>query len=289
MKISLACWPSRLPGEAVAGFVAAAAAADRAGLFSIHLGEHVLIGSRTDRYPYGRFEFGRDVPWPDPLICLAAAAVVTSRIRLSTGALLAPLRPPAVLAKEIATLDVLSQGRTQPVFGVGWQREEYEACRVPWSQRYTLLEGNLVFCRNAWQQPVFSVAGLEDVTCVPRPSQPRVPVLLALAPTDRNVERIARLADGWCPMLTSPEELRAAVTRLREAFERHDRDPDDVIVRAPAPLYLTPAGRLDVKATYAAAEQLRAAGATVVAIGLPPGLRSPSEVTDTIDAIAAGA
>ena len=69
---------------------------------------------------------------------LAALAVSTSTLRLSSGVLLTPLRSAALVAKSLATLDVLSNGRAEPGLGVGWQREEYEASGVAWDQRYRL-------------------------------------------------------------------------------------------------------------------------------------------------------
>jgi alkanesulfonate monooxygenase SsuD/methylene tetrahydromethanopterin reductase-like flavin-dependent oxidoreductase (luciferase family) len=105
--------------------------ADESGIDQIALSDHVLMGERTDRYPYGTFPFAPDEPWMEPLTTLAAIASVTRRVRLATGILIAPLRPPPLLAKTIATLDVLSNGRVDFGVGVGWQREEYEASSVP--------------------------------------------------------------------------------------------------------------------------------------------------------------
>ena len=101
--------------------------ADDLGFYQMVMTDHVVMGNRTDRYPYGEFPSPPETPWHDPLITLAAIASVTSHIRLSTSVLISPLRPPVVLAKMIATLDQLSHGRVDLGVGTGWQREEYEA------------------------------------------------------------------------------------------------------------------------------------------------------------------
>src|SRR6185295_7017111 len=85
--------------------------AERAGIDQITLGDHLLIGRDLSRYPFGTFASPIDYPWMEPITLLAAISSVTERIRLSTGILISPLRPAALLAKQLATLDVLSGGR----------------------------------------------------------------------------------------------------------------------------------------------------------------------------------
>src|SRR5688572_29164166 len=106
MKVGLFCRPHQLPGGSADLFPVAARLAEETGLHSIHLGEHLIMGAHPDRYPYGEFTHAHRTPWFEPLIMLGAAAAATTRIRLSTGVLLSPLRSPILLAKSIATLDV---------------------------------------------------------------------------------------------------------------------------------------------------------------------------------------
>ena len=105
--------------------------AEQAGVDRIMLTDHVVMGEHTDKYPYGPFPFPPETAWLEPLASLAHMAAVTSQVRFSTKILIAPLRPAAVLAKTLATMDVLSQGRLEVGVGTGWQREEYEAASVP--------------------------------------------------------------------------------------------------------------------------------------------------------------
>ena len=109
--------------------------AEQAGVDRIMLTDHVVMGKHTDKYPYGPFPFPPETAWLEPLASIAHMAAVTERVRFSTKILIAPLRPAAVLAKTLATMDVLSQGRLEVGVGTGWQREEYEAAGVPWNQR----------------------------------------------------------------------------------------------------------------------------------------------------------
>ena len=78
-------------------------------------------------------------------------AAVTERVRFSTKILIAPLRPAAVLAKTLATMDVLSQGRLEVGVGTGWQREEYEAAGVPWTERGRRLTDTIAACKTLWR------------------------------------------------------------------------------------------------------------------------------------------
>src|SRR5262245_58425459 len=105
--------------------------AEGEGIDLVSITDHVAMGPRTDRYPYGPFPVGPEWPWPEPMVVLSAIAAVTERIRLSMSVLIAPLRSAALLAKQAATLDAISGGRLDLGVGVGWQEEEYLASGIP--------------------------------------------------------------------------------------------------------------------------------------------------------------
>ncbi len=271
MRVELFFRPHLYPGGDLRGILDVAQAADTAGLRAIMFGEHLVVGSRLDRYPYGAFSHPRLTPWLDPLTTLAAVAAVTSQLRLSTGVLLVPLRPAAVLAKAVATLDVLSAGRVELGIGTGWQREEYDAVGRSWSSRYEAFDECVSLCRSLWEGgPVQACSGdaiLDGVVALPPPVQPRIPLLYGVAATPAHVERIARLGDGWWPVGATPQKVAAGVDALREAFQCQDRDPGTLRVRVSLPAVQGSGGRFDAAATMGPARDFFAAGATTICTG----------------------
>lgn len=137
-----------------------AIAADRAGVDQLVVSDHVVMGQNLDAYAkseLGGREGGR-LPtdsfgsWLEPLTLLAVISGLTSTIRLGTGVLIAGLRRPVVLAKSVATLDVLSCGRVDLGVGIGWQREEYEAAGLSFHRRGRILDHTLEVCQILWQE-----------------------------------------------------------------------------------------------------------------------------------------
>ena len=137
----------RLYGKDLSGVVDTARVAEAAGIHQIALPDHLAIGPNTDAYPYGKFPLPNSEPWLEPVTTLAAIAGATRRIRLGTGVLIAPLRPALLLAKSLATLDVLSRGRVDLGVGLGWQREEFEAAGVAFEGRAARMDDTLRACR----------------------------------------------------------------------------------------------------------------------------------------------
>jgi probable F420-dependent oxidoreductase len=224
-------------------------AADEAGVDTLVLVDHVVLGGDLSGYPYGPFATAPDAPWLEPLTCLAAIAGRTTRARLMTGVLIAPLRPPALLAKTAATLDVLSGGRLDLGVGTGWLDKEYEAVGVDFKQRGRLLDDALDACATLWQggptdfdSPRLSFA---DVYCDPRPHQPDgIPFWIGGDLHDRNLARLVRRCSGWIPSPTARRrEIAAGIERLDAALEAAGRDPGEVRVRIGAPAAADDAGR----------------------------------------------
>jgi probable F420-dependent oxidoreductase len=216
-----------------------AVSADEAGVDQVNVTDHVVMGGRPNRYPYGCFPVKQRHPWPEPLTVLAAFASVTRRVRLATGVLIAPLRPAPLLAKQAATLDALSEGRLDLGVGVGWQREEYLACGVDFELRWRLLDETLRTARELWRgSPVHAQRGatvLDGVVSSPVPVQDRLPVWFGVAATPRHARRIAELGDGWVPIERDPEQIAAGVALVRDAFRAAGRATAELIVRAKLP------------------------------------------------------
>lgn len=273
-----------LLGDDLARIVEVARLADEAGVDQIVLPDHLAIGPRTDRYPYGRMPLPPDEPWLEPLTVLAAMAAATGRVRLGTGIAIVPLRRALVLAKTAATVDVLSRGRLDLGVGVGWQEEEFQAAGVPFAERWSLLDDGLRACRALWSEAPASFSSpslaFENVRCLPHPLQEGgIPLWFGVAPTPRNARRIAELGCGWLPMTSDAEELRAGRETIAAAFADAGRDPADLRVRTNAPLARDASGRPDLEATLAgAAEFAEAAEVDVVAFALPAFARRFEEV-----------
>ena len=195
-----------------------------------------------------------------------------------------------MLAKQIATLDVLSGGRVEPGLGVGWQREEFEASGIPWADRYKRFDEVVRACRLLWGEQPTTVPGIggdvEEVRAFPRPVQRRVPLLMGLAPTPANARRIAEYGDGWCPVGQTPDQVRDGLKVIREAFAAVGRDPDALVVRVQAPLVRRPDGRIDVPATLAVAPDYEAAGATVLSVTPTVGCTDMRQVESAIAEVA---
>jgi probable F420-dependent oxidoreductase len=291
LNVSLFCRPHEVPGASLRSCIEVARDADAAGLYSIHFGEHLVMGNRTDRYPYGTFAHDDDTPWLEPMTTLAAMAAVTERIRLSTGVLLAPLRPAVLLAKTVATLDVLSQGRVELGVGTGWQREEYAAAGVSWGSRRRLLDDTVAACRQLWgQQPASfdsETVTFTALTALPRPVQARVPVLYGVAITPSSAATIAQLGDGWCPVGYDVDQVRAGVELLRNEFEAAGRAADELRVRVRLPDATFDGANFDFAAPLSSVPALLDAGATVFSLSIPSGLESMDDLRRYVAALAA--
>ncbi len=214
-------------------------AAEAAGFESVWGGEHVILPDVIEsRYPYtadGKIPAEPDTPIPDPLIWLAFAAAAAPTLRLGTCILIVPQRNPLILAKELATLDRLSNGRVELGLGVGWLKEEFDALGVPWERRGARNDEYIAAMRALWAGPHAEFHGefvdFPKVTCSPRPVNGSIPILVG-GDTDVAINRAARLADGYFPGEGDVRQLGALIERLHAAAERAGRDPAEIRVTA---------------------------------------------------------
>jgi probable F420-dependent oxidoreductase len=219
-------------------------------------------------------------------------ASATRRIRLATGVLLAPLRPALLLAKTLATLDVLSRGRLDLGVGIGWQPEEFAGAGVPFAGRAARLDDTLRACRALWREAPASFDSptlrFADLWCLPRPVQPGgIPIWFGLSLGPRNLRRIAELGAGWMPIEADPERIADGVRRLREALRDAGRDPAELRVRAGLRPVRGPAGGLDLERTLAGLEALSRAGATHAGLALDRCVRDAGEIPAFLERLGA--
>jgi probable F420-dependent oxidoreductase len=167
----------------------------------------------------------------DPLLPLAYAAAVTSRIRLGVAVVNLPFVAPVVLAKQLATLDILSGGRVDAGLGNGWADAEFTATGVHMRRQAQRADEYIALLRRLWTEPVIDHDGefyrIPRMRMDPKPVQhPHPPILLG-AGAPAALRRAGRLCDGW--VSSSRADLRAlgeSVAVVRQAAERAGRDPE---------------------------------------------------------------
>ncbi len=170
----------------------------------------------------------------DPLVYLAAAASVTQSVKLGTGICLVPERNPIRLAKEVATLDLVSGGRFLFGIGAGWLQGEAEVLGADFPRRWAQTREYVYAMKELWREPAAEFHGrwvdFPPVICNPKPvQQPHPPVLIG-GELNRAAQRVADYGDGWLPRARStsaysdPDKLPEARRRIEELYRANGRD-----------------------------------------------------------------
>lgn len=167
---------------------------------------------------------------PDPVVGMAYAAGRTTRLKFGTSVLVLPGRNPALLAKELATLDQLSGGRLLPAFGLGAvDPHEQQAFGVDRSERAAWFDEALPLVRRFWTEEAVTHHGdrfrYDAVRVLPKPRQSPPDVWLGgLAPSE--LRRVGRLGDGWLPSFVTPADVERGRVAVEDAAAQHDRAMD---------------------------------------------------------------
>ena len=220
-------------GSTPAGARELAQNAEAAGFESLWTVEHVVVPKGyQSQYPYsrdGRMPGADDAPIPDPLIWLAYAAAVTTKIRLATGIIILPQRHPFYIAKEAATLDVLSRGRLVLGVGIGWLEEEFKAVGVPFETRASRTEETIAAMRALWTKGACEHRGQHyawpSVESNPKPVQARLPIVIG-GHTKSAARRAARVGDGFFP--ARADTLAECLVELEAECARVGRNPAEI-------------------------------------------------------------
>ncbi|MGN6380950.1 MAG: TIGR03619 family F420-dependent LLM class oxidoreductase [Gaiellales bacterium] len=231
-------WTMTSPRD-LRALVRMAAEAEDAGADAVMLSEHLVLGPQAAAnglMPNPReyaLPGNQDpaMPWPSSIVLLAAMAQATSGIRLAASAIIAPLRHPLVLAKELATLDLLSEGRLVVQPTVSWHRDEYAALGVPFGARGALLDEHLGAWRELWGRSPASWHGVhyrfDDVYLEPKPHRAEGPRLWfggeSLHP--RLLARLVEYGHGFNPLGRPSDEDLA---RLAGAMAARGRSMADL-------------------------------------------------------------
>ena len=210
--------------------------ADEVGIESIWAVEHVVLpaGFKT-KYPYskdGAFPGGERAPIPDPIVALSYAAGMTKNLRLATGIMILPQRNPLYVAKEWASLDVLSRGRAIMGVGIGWLREEMETVGVPFAERAARTEESICAIRSLWKGEPEAFHGRyfdwEPLHSNPKPvQQPGVPIVVG-GNVEGAARRAARVGDGFYPASGSMKTLPGLLDAMRDECAKIGRDPAEI-------------------------------------------------------------
>lgn len=260
-----------------------ARAADAAGIDRLVMSDHVVFGEDLESYADpskggvegGRQPTGPDGHWLDPIATISYLMAVTSRVRFTTGILLAALRRPVTLAKELATMDVLSGGRLDVGVGVGWQREEYVAAGLPFERRGRLLNHTIEVCQALWQgggvtyeSPELSFSGIHQA---PTPIQPGgIPIWVSGTVNRSSMDRLARYGSAWIPWGPDAADLVTGIGRMQAAMTERGRDGEGIGVVANLAPVRDEDGALDLSRTMKPVSLLWEAGATDFRLRLTP-------------------
>jgi probable F420-dependent oxidoreductase len=217
--------------------------AEAAGVESIWTVEHVVVpAGYSAQYPYsadGKMPGPEDSPIPDPLIWLAYVAAATRTIRLATGILILPQRHPIYVAKEAATLDVLSKGRLILGIGIGWLHEEFAALDVPFDERVPRTEESCQALRSLWKPGADAFKGeyysWDAVESNPKPVQEGgVPIVVG-GHVKGAARRAARVGDGFFPRKCEGERLDELLGVMGDECAKVGRDPAKIEITTAMP------------------------------------------------------
>ncbi len=254
------------------GARALAEAADETGIESLWTVEHVVVPEGYESpYPYsasGKMPGGETAPIPDPLVWISFVAGLTKNVRLATGILILPQRNPVVLAKECATIDVLSGGRLTLGVGIGWLAEEFEAIGVPFSERVGRTEEYMSAMRALWSADEThdgEFVSFKNARSNPKPvQQGGIPIVVG-GHTKAAARRAGRLGDGFFP---GRGDMPALIAECRNAATNAGRNPDDIEITVggiPDPEYI---------------RQMEDLGVTRIAV--PPPSFNPGDIKDAL-------
>ena len=220
-----------------------AQACEERGIESLWTVEHVVVpAGYSAQYPYskdGKMPGPENSPIPDPLVWLAFVAGATQKIKLATGILILPQRHPAYVAKEVATLDLLSGGRTILGIGIGWLHEEFAALGIRFEDRVARTEEACSALRTLWKPGANAFKGehfaWDALESNPKPLQEGGPPIVVGGHVKGAARRAARVGDGFFPMLQPDTELGDLLDVMGDECAKLGRDPKEIEITTSLP------------------------------------------------------
>lgn len=202
------------------------------------------VARRAEELGYDSIWAGDHISFENPIldvtVALATFVAVTSRITIGAGIVLLPLRPPALVAKEFASLDYLSGGRVVLGVGVGGESaQDYEAVGVPLTERGVRADDAMAALRALFANAPASYEGrfvrFTSISMEPRPVQAGGPPLWVGGRSTAALRRAGTLGDGWLPIWVSPERYEAGWSEVRRHAQSVGRDPEAIVPAAVVP------------------------------------------------------
>ncbi len=209
-----------------------AQAAEQLGFRHILAYDHV-IGANLASRPGWRPPYTYLDPFHEPFVLFGFLAGLTKQLELVTGILILPQRQTVLVAKQAAALDVLSGGRLRLGIGIGWNPVEYEGLGADFKNRGRRSEEQVEVLRKLWTEELVTFDGrwhkITDAGIKPPPVQRPIPVWFG-GSDDRVLRRLAKLGDGWFPLLAPDEKCRVMIEKIRNYASRLGRNPDAIAI-----------------------------------------------------------
>jgi probable F420-dependent oxidoreductase len=207
-----------------------AQAAEELGFMHILAYDHV-IGANPASRPGWKPPYSHLDSFHEPFVLFGYLSGLTEKIEFVTGIIILPQRQTVLVAKQAAALDVLNGGRLRFGIGIGWNPVEYEALGEDFSNRGRRCEEQVELLRKLWTQELVTFDGrwhkVSDAGINPLPVQRPIPLWFG-GGDERALRRLARLGDGWFPLLPPDEKCKAAIEKIRSYAKDAGRDPNSI-------------------------------------------------------------
>jgi len=266
MKLSVE-FPSVSYREGPAAVAELARAIERIGYDHIDIFDHVVMGHPMDGRPPGPYNAA--MPILEALMLLSHVAAVTTRVTLGTEVLVLPQRQPALVAKQVSTLDTLSGGRVRLGVGVGWQESEFEALHEDFHTRGARMDEAIALLRAYWSEASVSAESKHYPTTrmamEPKPPQGRrLPVWIG-GNTEAAYRRVGRLGDGWlASRIADADDARRSIDTIHRHAAEAGRDPSAIGLQS---MVAPPPRDAESKRFYAEPDRVVARVAALKAMG----------------------
>lgn len=295
MKLTVE-FPSVAYREGPDAVVRLAKAIEEIGFDQLDMFDHVIMGYPTDNRPAPMYP--PEMPIMEAITVLAYAAAVTSRIGLGTEVLVLPQRQPVLVAKQISTLDTLSNGRVRLGIGVGWQESEYDALEEDFNNRGARMEEAIDLIRACWRDKEVNYSGqhYSATAMAMEPKSPQgadLPIWIG-GHSERALQRVGEKGDGWLAnAVVDPQHAKRIVGTIRGHAEDAGRDPASIGLQQ---MLAVPPRDEGGKRFYQDLDQVAARAEAVVGMGFgwaainataifQSGARSVDAIIDTLRAV----